>query len=58
MPHTCGDCIHFIDRESFYKRKRAKYCEVHDAYYMENHIECDYFESKEEKRSLINKIWK
>ncbi|MGD2247997.1 MAG: hypothetical protein PVF58_06295 [Candidatus Methanofastidiosia archaeon] len=60
MPHKCGECIHFIDKEdSLYTRKDVKYCEVHDAYYLKDHIECEYFESgEEEKKSLINKIWK
>ncbi len=58
MPHRCGDCIHFIDKDSFYTRKNVKYCEVHDAYYLATHIECEYFESKEEKKSIINRILK
>ncbi|KYK31870.1 MAG: hypothetical protein HXS46_08415 [Theionarchaea archaeon] len=59
MPHKCGECIHFVDREdSLYPRKDVKYCEVHDAYYLENHVQCEYFESGEEKKSLINRIWK
>lgn len=58
MVHKCGECIHFIDRESLYRRKDVKYCEVHDAYYLENHVQCEYFESREERKSLINRIWK
>ncbi|MBU7024940.1 MAG: hypothetical protein HXS40_12325 [Theionarchaea archaeon] len=59
MPHRCGECIHFIDREdSLYRRENVKYCEVHDAYYLARHIECEYFESREERKSLINRIWK
>lgn len=59
MPRKCGDCIHFIDRQSLYSRKDVKYCEVHDAYYLEEHVECEYFEPRsEEKRSLINRIWR
>ncbi|MBU7025736.1 MAG: hypothetical protein HXS48_02250 [Theionarchaea archaeon] len=58
MPHRCGECIHFVDKESLYTRDNVKYCEVHDAYYLENHIQCDYFELREEQKSLINRIWK
>jgi len=66
--YTCSQCRFFVEKpDSIYKAKNARFCQIHEAMYYENHAICEYFEDRDIKpkekievqpQSFLDKIQK